>query len=80
MQSPAPQVEQPCAAILEQLHGTGQAECAERSFVEKDLRILVDKLDISQQYIPVAKQAKHILGYISKSMTEESNSSSLFRA
>lgn len=45
MQSPAPWVEQPCAAILEQLHGTGQAECT-----ENDLRILVDKLDVSQQY------------------------------
>ena len=80
MPSPAPGVEQPRATILKQPHGTAQAECVESSFAKKDVRILVDKLNATQQCIPVAKQAKHMLGCISKSVAEESNSSPLFRA
>lgn len=44
----------------------------ENSFAEKDLRILADKLNVSQECIPVAKQAKHTLGCISKNMVEYS--------
>lgn len=80
MQSPAPGVEQPHATMLQQPHGTAQPEWVESRFAEKDPRILVDKLNVSWKCIPVAKQAKHVLGYISKSVVEESNSSPLLQS
>ena len=40
----------------------------------------MDKLNASQKCTAVAKQAKHMLGCISKSVAEENHSSPLFRA
>lgn len=47
-------------------------EWSENRFAERDLRILADKLNASQECIPEAKQAKHMLGCISKNMVEYS--------
>lgn len=52
------------------------AKGVETCFAEKDLSIMADKLNASQQWIPMAKQAKHMPGFIRKSMAEERNSSS----
>ncbi|KAK4811107.1 hypothetical protein QYF61_016393 [Mycteria americana] len=40
----------------------------ESNFIEKDLRVLVDKLDISQQHALAVKATNHIMGCISKSI------------